>query len=272
MTNDKTTKIDNRTTRSAHGRGRRAGGWVALSVLLSACGGGNAFSEITPDEIFNIGLQAYQAEQWSDAIDAFESVLLTPAFTRAPEARLYMAKAYYGDEKFILARSEYQRVLDRYPADTVAPHASLGVCEAFAMASPILQRDQTATQNAWQNCSNVARDYAGTLVGLRAAELQLGMYDKLAEADYLRGKHYYKRGLYDSALIFFEDVIEQFPDSEWAPWAMYEMTITFDRIGYTVDAEEFRQRLTTTYPSSEAAKLVGGNPQGGAGAAAPSEG
>jgi outer membrane protein assembly factor BamD len=240
---------------------------AALSALVSAgvsaCGGGLPFPGMEGDEVFNLGLQAYQDGNWSEAIKAFERVLVTPGFTRNPEARMYMARAYFGDEKYILARSEFQRVLDRYPADTVAPHASLGVCEAYAKASPILQRDQTPTENAWQSCGNVARDYAGTLVGLRAAEVQLEMYDKLAEADYARGKHYFKRRLYDSALIFYEDVLSKFPDSRWAPWALFDIIKTFEKIGYEVDAIEYRRRLLETYPDSEAAKAVSGTAEGG---------
>jgi outer membrane protein assembly factor BamD len=232
--------------------------WAALATVVAGCGGGVPFPGLDADEIFNLGVQAYESGDWTAAIKAFERVLITPGFTRAPEARLYMAKSYFGDEKFILSRSEYQRVLDRYPADTVAPHASLGVCEAYAKASPILQRDQTPTRNAWQSCGNVARDYAGTLVGLHAAEIQLTMYNKLAEADYVRGKHYFRRRLYDSALIFFEDVLKNYPDSEWAPWAMHDIIQAFEKIGYEADAEEYRRRLKQTYPDSEAAKSLSG--------------
>lgn len=257
-----------RQTRSSSGGGRLRSAltvacWTAASAVVSACGGGIPFPGLDADEIFNLGLQAYQAENWGDAIRAFERVLITPGFTRAPEARIYTARSYFGKGKFILARSEFQRVLDRYPADTVAPHASLGVCEAFSKASPILQRDQSPTRNAWQSCGNVARDYAGTLVGLRAAELQLAMYDKLAEADFRRGKHYFKRNLFDSALIFYEDVLNNFPDSQWAPWAMHDIILTFEEIGYDADAEEYRERLIRSYPDSEAAKAIAGEVEGG---------
>ena len=100
------------------------------------------------------------------------------------------------------------------------------------------------------------------------AEIQLSMYNKLAEADYSRGKHYFKRGLYDSALIFFEDVLEGFPDSEWAPWSMHEIILTFERIGYDTDAAEYRRRLIQNYPDSEAAKLYSGATEGGGAAGA----
>jgi outer membrane assembly lipoprotein YfiO len=262
MTKSQTTEIEDRKplrARSALGSHGAFLASVLVAATISACGGGVPFPGLEADEIFNLGMQAYDAENWNEAIKAFERVLITPGFTRAPEARMFMARSYFGDEKFILSRSEFQRVLDRYPADTVAPHASLGVCEAYAQASPILQRDQTPTQNAWQSCGNVARDYAGTLVGLEAAAIQLEMYDKLGEADYRRGKHYLKRGLLDSALIFYEDVLSQFGDSKWAPWAMHDIIVIFERFGYEADATEYRRRLKETYPDSEAAKLLGGD-------------
>jgi len=250
---------------------------AALSaVLISACGGGIPYQGVPPEEIFNIGLQHYEQENWNDAITAFERVMVSPGFSRAPEARIYIARSYFNDEKFILARSEFQRVLDRYPADTIAPHASLGVCRSYAGASPVVQRDQTPTRNAWQQCGNVARDYAGTRIGVQAAAIQLEMYNKLALNDYTRGQHYFRRGLYDSAIIYYEDVLANYPDSEWAPWAMYRIILAFEEIGYQVDADQYRERLLQTYPDSEPAQMVsgatveddgGGNDDGGAGGA-----
>jgi len=238
-----------------------------VAVLLSACGGQIPYEGVPPDEIFNIGLQHYEQENWEEGIAAFERVLIAPGFSRAPEARIYIARSYFNAEQYILARSEFQRILDRYPADTIAPHASLGVCRSYARASPIVQRDQTPTRNAWQQCGNVARDYAGTRVGVEAARVQLQMYEKLAEADYKRGQHYMRRGLYDSAIIYYEDVLAKYPDSDWAPWAIYRIIEAFEEIGYVVDAEQYRERLLEEFPDSEPADLISGVAIEGDGAA-----
>jgi outer membrane protein assembly factor BamD len=242
------------------GSGKRSRRACLVSVLftLAGCGGGLPYPGLQSDEVYNLGLQAFEAEDWDEAIRAFEYALLIPGFARAPEARVYTARAQFAKERFILARSEFQRVLDRYPGDTVAPHASLGVCESYAAMAPIPQRDQSPTQSAWATCGQVARDYAGTIVGLRAAEVQSGMYDQLAEADYAIGEHYFKRRLWDSAIIYYEEVIEQYPDSEWAPWSLYKMILAFERIGYEQDAQLYRERLLQSYPESEPAKLVSG--------------
>lgn len=239
--------------------------WVVSCVLvvaLSACGGGLPFPGLESEEVYNLGLLAYAEEDWGEAMKAFEYALLIPGFAHAPEARLLTGRAYFARERYILARSEFQRVLDRYPTDTVAPHASLGVCESYAAIAPIPQRDQSPTQSAWATCGQVARDYAGTIIGLRAAEVQTGMYDRLALADFEVGEHYFKRRMFDSAIIYYEDVIAQYPDSQWAPWSMYKIVLAFERIGYQQDAQEYRERLERSYPESEPAKLIGGEDVG----------
>ena len=102
----------------------------------------------------------------------------------------------------------------------------------------------------------MAADFAGTLIGLEAAQLADEMMFKLAEQDYDTGLHYMKRGLLDSALLYFEEVADEFSDTEWAPLALYHMVDIFGRIGYQRDLEATRDLLLQSYPDSESAQLL----------------
>ena len=229
---------------------------VTSSLLLAACGGNLPYPGLTADEVYALGLQEREQENWGEAIEAFEFVLFSPGFNQAAEARLLLADMQYGREQYIESRSEYQRVIDRWPADTVAVRAALGVCRSLANLSPVTQRDQGFTRQARLACRQVAGDFAGTLMGLEAAELADAMVLKLAEQDYDTGLHYLKRGLLDSALLYFEQVANDFSDTEWAPWALYQMVEVFDRRGYRRDVQTTRDLLLDTYPDSEPAQLL----------------
>lgn len=235
-----------------------------ILLAISACGGGVPFQGMTADEIYNEGLEKLRNEKWDDAIRAFERAVLTPGLARAPEARLYLGHANFAKKRFIQAAAEYQRVLDRFGGDTIAGYAGLGVCRSNAGLAMIPQRDQSFTRQARSSCTQVARDYAGTLLALEAAEIRTEMYNRLAESDYLVGVHYFKRNGFDSANEYFEEVINQYPDSKWAPWAMYKMIQSFEKIGYGSDATDLTVRLIREYPDSEPAKLV--SPEGDSGA------
>ena len=229
---------------------------LASSVFFSACGGNLLYSGLTIEEVWALGLQAREQEEWQDAAEAFEFVVLTPGFNRAAEARLLLAEVKYGDGRYIEARSEYQRVIDRWPADTAAVTAAFGVCRSLVGLSPITQRDQSFTRQARLSCRQVEADLAGTVIGLDARRLADEMQLKLAEQDYDTGLHYQKRGLFDSALFYFEQVVSEFSETEWAPWALYQMVDVFGRIGYRRDVETTRDLLLETYPDSEPAQRL----------------
>ena len=229
---------------------------LASSLFFAACRGGLPYPGLTTEEVFALGLQAREQEEWGEAAEAFEYVLFSPGFNRAAEARLLLAEAQFSNGRYIESRSEYQRVIDRWPADTVAVTAALGVCRSLARLSPITQRDQSFTRQARLQCRQVAADFAGTLIGLEAAQLADEMMFKLAEQDYDTGLHYMKRGLLDSALLYFEEVADEFSDTEWAPLALYHMVDIFGRIGYQRDLEATRDLLLQSYPDSESAQLL----------------
>lgn len=234
---------------------RRFGGAVGL-LLLWGCGGGVPFRGMPADEVYEIGLREMAEENWGEAEKAFEAVLTVSAFTRKAEARLNLARVLYEKGDYFLAEAEYQRVIDRFPTDTTAPHASLGVCRSRAADSPRIERDQTRTLQAETVCAQVAADYAGQVVGLQASRIRQEMYDKLAEKDYHTARFYHKRELFDSAIQYYEDVIELRPRSKWVPWALYQLMKVSEEIGYDDDVERYRARLLDSYPESEPAKIA----------------
>jgi outer membrane protein assembly factor BamD len=229
---------------------------LASSLFFAACGGNVPYPGLTVGEVYALGVQAKEQEDWADAAEAFEYVLFTPGFNRAAEARLLLAEVKYSNERFIESRSEFQRVIDRWPSDTVAVRAALGICRSLASLSPITQRDQGFTRQARLSCRQVAGDFAGTVPGLEAGRLADEMTVKLAEQDYDTGRHYLRRGLMDSALLYFEDVVSEYPDTEWAPWALYRMIEVFGQIGYDRDVEATRDLLLEAYADSEPAQLL----------------
>ena len=121
---------------------------LASSLFFAACGGALPYPGLTADEVYALGLQAREQEDWEDAAEAFEYVLFSPGFSSGAQARLLLAEVQYSNELYIESRSEYQRVIDRWPADTVAVRAALGVCRSLASLSPITQRDQGFTRQA----------------------------------------------------------------------------------------------------------------------------
>lgn len=241
---------------------------AALAALTAtACGSANPYQGLTSQELFVRAQAEYEEEDWGDAAEMLERLLaVDPNFEQAATARMMLADAYFNDEHYITAQQEYTRFLDRHPAHELAPEAALGICESFVALSPIPERDQQYTRQALLVCPNVVRDYTGIddEVAQRAQELTNEMRAKLAEKLYRTAENFYaSRGWWDSAIIYYEMVVEDYADTVWAPRAILGLIQAYEEIGYEDDVETWRQRLLNSYPDSPEARTIDNGDEGG---------
>jgi outer membrane protein assembly factor BamD len=228
-----------------------------IAAGLSACGGGNRYQGMEAEQIFRIASTEYDEGKYGNAIDALDRLLVSHGdWDRVPEARLMLGEAYFADGDYLTARSEFGRFLDRYAGHPRSAEAALGICRSLAELAPKPQRDQGYTQEAMMSCRNVVVDFAGREEAAQAALVSNQLRQTLAEKEYLTGDFYYRRNLFDSAIKYYEFVINLYPESEFAPDALLGVYKSNLMIGYEDLAEEARQRLLLEYPDSDAADEV----------------
>lgn len=241
---------------------------LAIVVSTATCASSSRYQGLDAEGVYQLALESFEAGDYGDAAEALERLLLAfPSFRAGPEATLLLGEARFLDGQYITAASDYSRFLDRYPGHTRAPDAALGVCRSYAELSPISQRDQTYTEQALAVCSNVVSDYRGTEVVEEALAVAREMQDKLARKVFENGSYYMRREFYDSAIIYFEELLEAYPDTEWAPRALAGIIEAYDAIGYDDEVQEARSQLLTRYPDSPEAQALrtggGGQDRGG---------
>ncbi len=230
---------------------------IALAAALTGCGSANPYQGMTDEQLFTLARQKYEDHDWDDAIHALDRFFVSfGASDYAPDARLLLADSYFGKEDYLTARSEYQRFIDRYPGDDDAPKAALGMCKALSSLSPVAARDQEYTNEAISTCRNVVTDYAGTPQAQEAGTLANDMRVKLAEKEFLNADFYFRRKLYDSAIKYYEFVVQLYPETEFAPRALLGLYQANKAIGYDDLAEDARTKLLDQYPDSPAASEV----------------
>lgn len=236
---------------------------VICLAAVAGCTSTPPYEGMTAEEAFAYSQRRFEEGEYGDAIEALERLTASGlTFDRMAEARLLLADAFFRDGQHLTAVSEYTRVLDRYAGSEVADDAALGVCRSYVELSPIPQRDQTYTEQALQACRNTASDYASSDIGDQARQLADLMFERLAEKDFEVAESYFRLGFYDSARIYYEDVVEKYPETPAAPRSLLRLVELFTRIEYDDLAEESRQRLLNDYPDSPSAQLVRERGQG----------
>lgn len=238
-------------------KSRRMTVLALAALLLAGCSSSNPYQGMSDEEIFAYARQHYEQGDWDRAIQALDRLFAAyGASDLLAEARLLQSHAYYEKGDYLTARSEYERFIDRYPGHQNAAVAALGICRSLVALSPIPQRDQQYTQDALVVCRNVVSDYAGTDQSQEAARLSNEMRVKLAEKEFLNADFYFRRELYDSAIKYYEFVVQLFPETEFAPRALLGIYEANKAIGYDDLAEDARERLLEQYPESPEAGSV----------------
>jgi outer membrane protein assembly factor BamD len=236
--------------------------------MLWGCASAPPYQGMDADQLFEMGAAKYLDEDWDETVDIFERVItVDPTFDRLVEARMYLARAYYNRGDYITAVSEFNRIMDRHPGHSLAPEASLGMCKSYVAQAPDVQRDQTYTAQAWTACQNTIADFRGHPVAAEAETLRDQMFERLAEKVYLIGEFYLRRKVFQPAILYFNDLLDGYPTSEWVDDALLGLYKAYLASEWDREAEEVRTRLLRDFPDSEAAREIGagGAPPGGDG-------
>lgn len=99
-------------------------------------------------------------------------------------------------------------------------------------------------------------DYPGAPEAKTANDLALKMRDKLAESAYDQAHYYFRRKLYDSAILYYQHVDSLYSATEYAPKALLGIYQANKAIGYDDLAEQAKQKLLAKYPDSPEAKSL----------------
>jgi outer membrane protein assembly factor BamD len=230
-------------------------------TLLAGFAGCSARSgqqaQLSPDQLYERAQGLLNDHKWTDAIAAFEQfVLQYPTHPRIQEVRFRLAEGYFGKKEFITAGNEFSRLASDYPAGPYADDARFKVCESYYRLSPKTQLDQQYTRAAYDHCQSLIAYFPESEFVTRARELSLELRNKLAEKEYQAGEFYFRRGAYDSAIIYYDATLRDYADSAQAPRALTRLITIYQSLGYKEEEEAARQRLLKDYPTSPEARAI----------------
>lgn len=229
----------------------------ALAAISAGCGG-FSIATLEPDELQSYALEHFAEREYRDAQVAFTRLITSyPAYAADPTTRLFLAHSHFGLREFVLAASEYKRVNTSFPRATEAAEASLGVCRSYVRLAPHPQRDQGFTDDAIISCLQTRQAYPATEVGIEADELYKTARNLKAQKEFEIGEFYFK-DFPASSEIFYLNVANLYPDTDWAPEALLQLYRVYLGLGEAWDEEAavMRSRLVTQYPDSNAARAL----------------
>lgn len=225
---------------------------LALGV---GCSSAAPYEGLNAEGIFDAGMEAYEEGDWDEASQAFERLMSAhPGFGRIAEVRFLLANTFFEKGEYLSAADAFERFLQRHPSHGLAPEASLGICRSYVELAPHPQRDQRYTERARDACRITRDEFQGMNVAEEAEEHRQEMVSRLAKRRYQEGEFYQRRNAHDSAIMIFQELVDFYPETEWAPKGFLALYRSYRAIGWQEEAQEVRDRLLFLHPDSQEAR------------------
>jgi outer membrane protein assembly factor BamD len=228
---------------------------AAVIVLFGCSGSAKPAAPTSAEALFDRAAGELATKHYTEASEDFERFTLEyPTHPKVQEARFHIGEAYLGKKEYVTAAAEFTRLATDYPSGGFADDARFKVCEAYSRLSPVVQLDQQYTKAAIDHCEALVTYYPTSELVPRAQEIAKALREKLAEKMLLAGEFYFRRRAYDSAILYFDSTLKDYPSTSAAPKALLRTVETYQKLGYKEEAQAAKERLLKEYPGTSEAK------------------
>ncbi|HSN25227.1 MAG TPA: tetratricopeptide repeat protein, partial [Kofleriaceae bacterium] len=93
----------------------------ALEQRVAQIESGKPSANSSPDDLWRLGTQAFEAQRYNDAIDIFKRLVQTyPTHSRADDAQYFRGQSYTNLKDWDKAIGAYQQLVEKYPDSELA--------------------------------------------------------------------------------------------------------------------------------------------------------
>ncbi len=198
---------------------------VILAAIALGCGGQANLANLGARELFDLGMERYQKEKYISAVEAFQTAIFNyPGESLVDTAQYYLALSYFSEKSYLLAQVEYNRLLLNYPSSVYAPQAQLMKAVCFFKGTPRhYGLDQTDLQTAVRQLEDFIVDYPESDAIADARRYLTEARTRLARKAYESGVVYTRVADFRAARVYFQKVIDDYTDTEFAGSAVYQL-------------------------------------------------
>jgi outer membrane protein assembly factor BamD len=197
---------------------------ILITALgLWGCSSSYDTASMYPGQRFQFAMKLFNNRNYEDALKEFQAIVLQyPGNAVVDSAQFYLGETRFQRDEYIMAAYEFSRLIKNMPASKMVPEAQYMLAECYYRLSPDYSLDQKYTRKAIEELQAFI-DFFPTNPKVPDAEKKIAeMNEKLAHKDYYTAYIYTKLEYYNAALIYYDDVIDNYHDTPYASLAFYD--------------------------------------------------
>ncbi|OQX76052.1 MAG: hypothetical protein B6D64_10620 [Bacteroidetes bacterium 4484_276] len=232
-------------------------------IITASCSQHQKLLKSQDNELkYEKSIEYYEKGDYYKAIQLFESILpIYRGTNKAEKLYYYYAYAYYHESEFIMAAYYFKRFYSNFPSSQYTEEAAYMSAYCQYLDSPRYSLDQTNTYEAIDEFQIFINKYP---YGDRAKEAT-GYIDelrqKLQDKSYNIANLYYKMEDYRAAIVSYESLLSDYPDSGYREEILYRIIKSYYQ--YAMKSIQVKQKeryesavnayldFISAYPDSE---------------------
>jgi outer membrane protein assembly factor BamD len=191
-------------------------------MLMTVCGGRKVLTTLEPEDEFKRALSFYESEDYTTAVLAFERILFYHATSEyVDDAQFWLGRTYFEKKDYEQAILELDYLIRNFPNSQFIEQAYLYRAKAYIDKAPGYEKDPTELENAVDLCNQFLTRFPNSKYTEEVRDMILIARKRLAKKELQNGKIYQKLGAADAALLYFNYVIETYPETNASNEARY---------------------------------------------------
>ncbi len=223
---------------------------ISFALLLQTCGVPGVKTAPTAAEQFSLAKKEYDKKHYLNAIEGFQKVIFNfPGVTIVDTAQYYLAMSYYDNEEYELAATEFNRLNVNYPHSDYVDDAQYmaGVCY-FKNTPQNYGLDQEDMKRAITAMEDFITDNPDSPLIGDARKIILEARTRLARKEFENGMLYFRLDDYQAASIYFQLVIDDYTDTEYASKALFKLAESAYKQKKYLDSQAKFNSFINLYP------------------------
>ena len=214
---------------------------VLLPIFIIGCGISNPFDDNIPYKTrFDDGLSFFEEGKYVKSSQQFNIIVERASHTDlGDDALFFLAESYFLNEDYDLALIEFEKLVSRMGFSPYIEKSRWRICETLMLLSPNFYHDQDSSMKAISQIQEFLDDFPNSEYSKDADELIKGLRSRLAEKNMETGKLYVKLKAYDSAIVSYKIVINNYYDTQFFEDANIEVIRCLSLLDKNDEAEQF---------------------------------
>jgi outer membrane protein assembly factor BamD len=212
---------------------------ILFAGIFWGCSSSVDTVNFSAEEKLAYAINLYQEEDYEAAANEFQAIVLQyPGNPVVDDAQYYLGMTRFHREEFILAAYEFSKLVKNMPASEFIQQGQFMLAECYYQLSPHFSLDQKYTQKAIEEFQAFI-DFFPSNEKVGEAEKKINLLnEKLAQKAFESARIYEKLDYYNAALNYYDNVLEVYHDTPYAPLAMY------NKIKLLVDRDRNKEALS----------------------------